>query len=534
MQKNKVIERIIRLSEEKSTGVIKGMPKKVSMFLIVALVICGGGVLAFLAIGSSPKIDYFKAEIDTYEYFEEQVKDRFQHELDWLEVTENNPVESTVDISAQFNDPGFFGYGMMFDIEEMINNSSISFSSQTDMKNKQLVGEFDANIAGLDLSDFRFSLTEDTALIDLPFLNDVLMLEDEHVGSFLHMLDPQEFDADTELDFSKVFDSSEAFLTEEDKKHFKDTYGQLIYNELDEGAFSSEKETIEIENESVSTEKIELSLAEEDVQQLFKSILEEMKSDDYLKDLMRDQFEMNLLSTSEIDEMFEEFDEGIEMAIDEIDEINLPNGLTSTVWIDRGLIVKRSFEMTTLDDFDEEVKIELVGTQLLENDSQMIDYDITLEDSIDQFTFNINGDFLRDGNDINDSFMIALDQFEIVYEADEILTNQDREFTRSLGFSDGMMSGELVWSGNTTYEADQMQGSHQLYIEADDISQDLFTLNLDVTGKQIKEIDMLDDEDSLNIGTMSEQELFEYVETEAADQFMSWYFELLGGMGDFF
>lgn len=530
-RKFKVQERIIILSEQTETVKSKGMPKKVITILMIGLLICGGGVAAFFIAGKSDKAKYFKAEMDTYEFLETEVKDRFQLELDWLQVAENNPIESTVDISAEFNDPGFFGYGMMIDIEEIINNSKITISGQTDMKKKQLAGEFNADIAGLQLSDLRFGLTEEFALVDLPFLNETLKLESKDTGKFLNMLDPYTFEEDMEVDFAQVFDNSQPFLTEEDRKHFSKEYGQMIYNEIPESAFTSEKESVDIDGKTVKAEKIAMDLSEEEVQQIIKSVLEKMQKDDYLKDLMKEQFEMNFLSQSEIDEMMVEFDEGIAEAIEEVENINVPNGINSTVWIDSGLIVQRSFEMKTIDEYDNEATIGLFGTQLLDKTAQKLDYDLTLVDDFDDITINLAGDFSRDGEKIADTFALSVDEFEIKYEADETLTSKDRDFTRSIGFSDGWDSGALVWSGNATYEKDQMEGSHQFYIEAEGLGQDLFSLHLDVKDKKIKEVDMINDENVLDIGQMSEEELYEYIEYDAADQFMEWYFGLLGDMG---
>lgn len=519
------------LSEKTKQVVNKGMPKKVVSILIIALIVCGGGIVAFLAMGSSDKSKYFKAELDTISFIEEQVQDRFELELDWLQFTENNPVESTVDISAQFNDPGFFGYGMI-DVEEIVNNSTISVTSQTDMKNKQLTGDLNASVAGFDFSDFQFGLTDEAILVDLPFLNETLVLEGKDTGKVLHMMDPYTFDEDTEFDFSKAFEGRQSLLTEEDKKHFSKEYGQMIYEEISEDVFTSEKESVEIDDETIKAEKIVMDLSEEEIKHLLKLTLEKMQSDDYLKNLMKEQFEMSFVSQGEIDEMMAEFDEGLEEGVKGIEDINLPDGLTSTIWLDSGLIVQRSFEVVTTDNNDEESKFEVFGTQLLNETTQKLDYDITFEDSYENITLNLLGDLSRDGDKINDIIAIAVDDVEIKYESDETLTNSEREFSRSIEFDDGWTNGSLIWSGDTSYEKDQMTGNHQIHIEAEGISQDLFSLHLDVSGKKIKEVEMISDENSLNIGTMSEQELFEYVEQDASVQFMEWYFEVFGELGE--
>src|SRR5699024_1813387 len=209
------------------------MPKKVISILIALLLVSGIGVGAyFLLGGSSDKAKYFEAEVETFSFIEETVKERFDLELGWLEVTENNPTESKIDVSATFNDPGFFGYGMGFDIEDIINNSTISVVSQQDMKEKEATANVNAEIAGLKFEDFNAALTDEFFLLDLSFLNDTLKVADVDLGNVLQTLDPYSFDEeDFSMDFSQFFDEY-TFFTEEDKKHFKKEYGELIYKEI--------------------------------------------------------------------------------------------------------------------------------------------------------------------------------------------------------------------------------------------------------------------------------------------------------------
>src|SRR5699024_10331271 len=233
------------LSENQENVVKQGMSKKAVSIFVIALLVLGGGIAAFFVFGkSSVKNKYFTAEIATYQFLEEEVQDRFKLELDWLEFTENNPTESTIDISAEFNDPGFFGYGMMVDVEEIINNSKISMTSQQDMKEKQVAGEISAEIAGMEFSDFRFGLTDELVLLDLPFLKETLQLKSADTGKFLHMTDPYTFDEDDNLDFSQLFETRSTFLTEEDKKHLSQEYGKMLYDEVPEDSFSSANESV--------------------------------------------------------------------------------------------------------------------------------------------------------------------------------------------------------------------------------------------------------------------------------------------------
>lgn len=520
------------MSEQTETKVSKGMPKKVVSILIILLFISGAGVAAFMFIGgASDKASYFKAEVDTFEYIKEKVTDRFEHELDWLEYTENNPIESTVDVSVQFNDPGFFGYGMV-DIEELVNNSKISIVGQSDIKNKQLTTDLNANIAGLDFSDFRFGLTEESLLVDLPFLNDVLRIDGKDTGPFLHMLDPYTFDEDTEIDFGMFFDTNYSSLAEDDMDYLKKEYGELIYKEIKEDAFTSEKDSVEIDGETIKAEKIELVLEDEDLKDILKQIIVKMQSDDRLKDILKDQLEMSFASKSETEEILNEFDEGLEIALEDLEDSDVEVGVTSTIWIDKGLIVKRSLVFDSIDESGVEIALRVEGTQLLDKETQTFNYDLVLDEDNNEETANITGKLTESDGKYKDSLSLQVDEVVISYEGDETKSGDNTDFTRTINFNDGWSEVALVWSGDATYEKDQMNGNHQIYVEGEGFGQDLLTLHLDVTGNKIKSVDMLNEQDTLNIGEMSEAELADYLENDAGEQFMEWYFEVFGAMGE--
>src|SRR5690625_5033300 len=114
----------------------KGMKGKWSIIIIIAIAIIGGATTIFLLLPGSDKETYFLAERDSYNVLSEEIEERFENELEWAEMAEENPTESKIDLSAEYNDPTAFGG--VSEVEEMINNSTITITSQADMQAKEL------------------------------------------------------------------------------------------------------------------------------------------------------------------------------------------------------------------------------------------------------------------------------------------------------------------------------------------------------------------------------------------------------------
>ena len=502
---------------------------KLSIIIILAIAIIGGAITLFLLFQSSDKQKYFSAEQDTYHFLKEELEERFADELAWAEMAQENPTESTIDLSAEYQDP--YAFGGVSEIEEIVNNSTISIKTQADMEEKVMFADLQADVAGMTFEDIRFSLTDTTFLLQLPFLNEVLQLESDDLGPLLHELDPYTFDEDDKYDFSQAFNSKDYPIPEEDREYIVDKYGKFMYDELPDEAFSSESEEVDVDGESIKADKINLHLTEEQVKTFVTSLLEEVESDERLREIFEAYFESNFIPADELEMLMEDYDESIEKMQDDVDNIDLPEGITSTVWIDNGLIVQRHFEFSTEDAYGEEFTINIKGTQLLEDDAQTFDYDINFSDAYSDESISLTADLSVDGEDIEDTITIGIDGFELTYDGDETLKDSKRDFTRTFSLKSPEITGALVWAGDSEYEKDQMSSNHQLHVEADGIGADLLNVQLAVEGKQVKDIETIDASKAKDIGKMSESELDEYIEGEAAEQFFEWYMENFGEVG---
>src|SRR5699024_372925 len=112
---------------------------------------------------------------------------------------------------------------------------------------------------------------------------------------------------------------------------------------------------------------------------------------------------------------------------------------------------------------------------------------------------------------------------QINYFAKETSEGSETDFDRTFTLSENDMEiGKLHWDGKNNYEKDQMEANNSIAIEKKGIGRDLFVLQLDVVGEQVKEIEAADTEEGKDLGKMSGEEVIDYFETDVTSQFTKW------------
>lgn len=510
-----------------------GKGKWVVLSTIVVLVIVG--ILIFSLWPKSDKQLYFQAEKNTYESLADEVKSRFTEELEWQEITREKPIERSVELSGEYQDPDV--YGDLFGIEQIINNTNLTMNTQMDIEEEKLYSDLEVDLAGIPFEDFYVYVADESLFISLPFLEDVLQIKGKDMGKFLHGIAPETFDPDQEIDLSIMFEPEESLISEEDRQYLIDHYGKFLYEQFPEDVFSSEKEKIDIDGETKKVQKVEFHLSEDELKSYIIKILEEMNDDDRLKEILEQYFEQSYPSSNEIQTVVEEFFTNLNEVKSEVEKADFPEGLTSTVWIEDDLVVKRHIQFETKNSLDQRIAYEIEGTHKLHGDDQRISYDLTAEQGNDDITLSFLAELSKDGDDIKDHVTLSLDGLEFSYESDETVKDQEKDFSRSFSLSDddNMMNASLFWEGNATYEEDRMSSNNEFYVNLPDLGIDENTLNIQVgvEGELIKEVETVDDDQTVDIGEMSEEDLEEYFENDVAEQFYNWIQDYFGPMDPF-
>src|SRR5699024_1133014 len=140
-------------------------------------------------------------------------------------------------------------------------------------------------------------------------------------------------------------------------------------------------------------------------------------------------------AATDINMVMDEFEDGLEQAQENIDDLNVPDGITSEIWIDDGLIAQRDFHMAVVDDFDEKAEFSIVGTQLLEDDKQTFDYTLNVVDEYTDEEIFFTGSLAFDGETVNDELVLSLDLGDVTYAAEETINKGEKTFDRSLSIA---------------------------------------------------------------------------------------------------
>lgn len=500
--------------------------KKRNIILVVIAAVIIGGALAYSFWPTSDKQAYFEAEIATYEWLKEQGEKRFTNELKWAEKVEENPIETSVTFSPHYEENTPFG--TFNEIEELVNQSSLTINTQSDMDKEQIFVELSANVAGLDFSDFHVYLEREQLIVDLPFLPEPLKVESEDLGKILHEIDPFIFDKDGAYEFSRVFDQENYPIPKKDREYLADKYGKLVYELLPDDAFEQSTDNVKVDGESMKTDKIELHLTEEETIAFLDAYVSEIQADERLDKIIENYFEENFLPSEEIDQFFLEFDDALDEIKDNLENINLPDGIQSTLWVKDDLIVQREFIIGFANRFDDKVTIKIEGSHVLSEDDQILAYEITVDEGGFAETLSFDVDLSIDGTKISDEITISYDDIQLTYEAEENLDGNERDFERSFIILSPDIDGEIAWTGNSTYEEDQMSSHHELFLDSYDLGDVEVGLALDIESKQIKEVEPIDLSDAKDIGKMSEQEIEQYFIFEVVEHFEQWIIDNFG------
>ncbi|MFD1362209.1 hypothetical protein [Lentibacillus salinarum] len=511
----------------------KGVPKKYIAIIVVAVLIVGGSVAAFMVVTGTPKAQYFKAEKNTIEFLAEKGEERYQPEFDWAETTMENPIENTLELSAEYNGPPSNNMGM--GPEQLLNQSTLQLTSQLNQDNNRMAADMQLNFGGIEMNNISMYLDADNARLQLPFLEEILQINDSELSELLQEADPALNDVN--MDFEYIFNQMDGMLSDEDQAYITEEYLTMVYGELSSDAFATADETVTVQDESVDTKKITLQLSEQDVKELTTTILEKMKHDDQLKDIIeaqikQQQFGMFASNTmpaemeNEVNTMMDDFEQSIDEAINGVEDFQIPDGLTSVIWVQDDLIVQRDLSISLAPKNEELTTLTINGSQLLKDEHQKLDYEL----AIDDMELMFDADLSHQDDVLDDSITIGADDIELSYTGSSTLQDGTRDFERTVTFNSPSPngSGSLIWSGEATYDQDQKSADHTLSVEMPDLPQDIVSLHVSNDAKTIHEVEQPDGDNVKDLGNMSVDELEQYFQTDVTQQFEQW---LMGHMG---
>ncbi|CEA02040.1 hypothetical protein BN1048_01579 [Jeotgalicoccus saudimassiliensis] len=505
------------------------------------------GVIAVLAIGAyilfqtmvnNPKNNYLLAELDSVEDSFGLFEERFESELDWYEHAQENAIQSTVDITAETNDPSFQEMGMT----DMINNSNIKLDVGQDVANEVSTLGLNADVAGFSISDVHAYITGEKAGVTLPFVEEYMVVNEEDAASFLHKLDPETFTGEEDIDYSVFFESSA--MTETQREYFKDEYSSFIRENLPDEAFESESEEITVGDNTVNADKLTMTLTEEQIHTFLRDLFNKMAEDEELANIIETQMMAANVGNPEAptgEEAATEFNDSLKEAAENVEDLGFPDGLTSIIWTDGDdNIIQRDMDTAlTIDDSTGQIAVD--GTTEVKENSRVTNYDIAVSDDSMETVFGYTADLNETETGYEDTITLRADADDI--SGDLVIINsvkseeEDNEiWNADISFNEELFGSPLTLyvESNSVYNDDQATGDMTFYAEDGmNVTKDTFVLNLASDSETVSEIELPGEDNEKNIGQMSEDELNSYFNDEVGPQFEEWVTENFGAPSGF-
>ncbi len=479
---------------------------------IFALLIVGGGVFAFFNMQKTPKDQLLLAELNSWNQLSDAFENRYKPEIEWAKKAETTPTEYTYDIGAYVNGDFYSYEEMMF--AEILGNSTLSLNVQTDPNKQLMKADMEADINGVTIDQLSAYITTEEVMVGFPFSDDILQVKDGDFGDFMRTLDPY-YEGSDSLGLSDWMGKN--MFSEENKEYLVKEYLLFFYNSLPTEAFKESSEDIEVFGENLKATKISMELSGDQIKDSLLKVLEKAKDDPKFEAIIMETVTNIMGAAGTIEEDLNlDINEGLESAIEELKDTDIPNGIKYTVWVNSDTVVQSEFEI------GDEFKVE--GTRQFTNDKQQWDYVVEVEGEKVYFT----GDLSSKDGEFEDEVTL-IDDYEtgFTYEGSEELVDGERTFERSLYFTDGYDDFELYWIGDTSYDGDSMEGTHTIGIGTYEFD---IEISFDEVGKFIKNVKIPTD-NIVDIGSMSEDEIQAYMEEEFLFEAQSWFMDLYFELG---
>ncbi|WP_342505566.1 DUF6583 family protein [Sporosarcina sp. FSL K6-2383] len=512
------------------TVVKKKSFKTLIVLIVTALVVVGGSASAFFLLNKSAKVQYFLAEVETYKQMNALAEERYKNEVNWVKVQQEKPVETKFDLSGEWNDPSV-DYAMQ-EIQSIVNSVTLSMNQVYDPTNKEIEVALSGELGNLSVDFGTIFATTEKLVAEFPFMEELIRFDDKDFGKTMREFD-ENFEGNENLGLPQLFESSSSSM-EEVNEYIEKEYIEFFIKELPEDAFTTDKEEILVADQKLKAKKITMDLKEEQVKTLLKDLLAKAKTDEKLKEIVKNQLGVSAfagdLSASDLAMVVEEFDKGIDAAIEGVDTLHIPNGLQSTIWHQANHIVKRDFALAIGSNEVDVVTVNVTGTQLLEKTAQQLDYKLAFTDSFgDENAVNIKGNLSWKDQKADDSIAISVEDLKFTYQGKEELIDNKRTFTRTFKFTDGYSEPALIWKGSATHDSDAMTANHEFTISEQGLGGDMFNLLLKQQGKVVKKVDMPEETaDTVNIGQMNREQIESFIELEVAPRVEDWFYDLMG------
>lgn len=372
----------------------------IAIILLVILILIAGGIYAYFAT------DIFKSNKELFFKYVTQMGDKEEGFIEanlkeYFEKKKNTPYINEGSLSVNVTDP---------DNQEQfenINNMNVTFDGQVDTTNSQLLQDISINYS--DRVKFPFSFKQ---------IGNTIGIQTKYVGSKYIAVDKDELQ-NTEESFEKLEEFSNVTVTQEDLQHIKDTYFNVLNEQLQDSNFSKIEEA--------NNKGYRLTLTGEELKSLIIKLLETLKNDQVTLDKMNEYLKIYKnsakVTASDIDNLIKDINNN-----SEIDDKNIE----ITVYQEKQKTSKLTIKI------DKEATIQIEKNITGNSQQYNISLEISQEDAAMKINLSANYSGVQLLQSITENYELNIEYEEQQSSSSENSVSYRYNFINNIDFSDSI------------------------------------------------------------------------------------------------
>lgn len=263
--------------------------KKIAIIFAIVLLI-GAGVFAALYYCT----DLFKTPQDAfYSYVEKAAKidnsKSFQEILDELKDSKEKSYKSEMSLGVEINSKNASSREAQ-QMAYLLKNLRLNINSNVKPSENKSTSNISLNLGGFDAANLKFVKDGDLYGIKVDEIDDeYLAVENNNLKDLLYKLGVKAENVPNKIESLDLYDL--LYVSQEDQFKLEQTYKDIFKNNIPADRFTKQENvTQKINGEDVNTTVYKLSLSEEDFINLVVKLLETVKDDDTLLNIITEKF----------------------------------------------------------------------------------------------------------------------------------------------------------------------------------------------------------------------------------------------------
>ncbi|TGB01121.1 DUF6583 family protein [Halobacillus salinus] len=346
-------------------------PKKKGMnkWLLIALIVVGvaaiGGTGYAVLKETNPMVMYLDALKNTVDEQTERMSDYTEPQTELRERQLEEAYKSEGKLTMDMNIQGDQIQQMVPQValvQGLLSQVQVDLDSKYNPESKELYGAMDLNMQGNSIANGSFYQNEETFAAQAPFVYDkYFALGNDQLGAVMEKFGESSEGLEEMPNFVEYAQSQ---MSQEEAEEMLKDYAVAMGKELNQDQFSLS----DGEYDGESYDKVTIEVSEEEAKQMLVTLLEKIKDDERIQDMLEQQSAMqgNVEGVAGVEDLQADLDK----AIENIDEVKIPGGITGEAYIKDDIVAHQTWNMNLTGEDEEVIAVEMANDYTTESDSK--------------------------------------------------------------------------------------------------------------------------------------------------------------------